>query len=757
MIGNNEQLNSVTLILLISLLSISAAHAAEDDFMLDDEDGFMLDDEAEEPAEEKNFSSYIELGGLYSSSDSQKFGEYTGLNKQHGFVIGNFNIQQRDAYDSDSAAYWRITGTDLGLDSRFIGAEYGQQGSYKLFFEYDQLPHNQLVGARTPFDGVGTDYLHLPDTWVRGATTTGMTLLNDSLKNIDIGTERRKYNGGFILDLSRQWNVKLVLQHEDKEGLQATGGVMGVSGFNPLSIVAPKPIDQESNDVDVQVAFNGEKGQVQLGYHLSLFDNHIDSFSWQNPYELRLPSPSGYLDNVGGLATDPDNQAHKFSLSAAYRLAPKTRINGSFSYGLMLQDNPYIAYTVNPLLSVDSPVPRESAGAKVETLHANLVFTTKPLKSVDIRSSYTYDQRDNDTPINDYAVLRNDSENQITQLNSQTIRTQLPYGRKQHRFKIDSGYRFLARNKLSIGYAYERNDRDYAEVELTDEHNAHIKLASSFMNMLNGWVKYEYIARTGSEYQGDALYLQSHSAQYLATVPEAVRFENDPLIRKFNLADVKRNKVSFALNWLPLEPLSVGFNGHYSQDDYEQSELGLINAENFSGTVDLNYAINEGLSLYSFYSYEYFQNQQEGYTRFSNVGLLFSRDPEQFWQVDTLDKINTVGVGVDWSVIKGAFDLQLDYTYSDALTETNTRQGSNLNGDPLADLKTTLHSLNLRANYRILENMRLQLSYRYEFFITDDFALDNISPDSIDEVLGLGNFSPDYNAHVVGLSAFYEF
>lgn len=748
----------VVLLLLISLLSISVVYAEEEDsFMLDDDDGFMLDGEAEEPAEPEYFSSYIELGGLYNSSNSQQFGEYSGLNREGGYVIGNFDIQHRDAYDSDSARFWRLKGTNLGLDSRFVGAEYGQQGLFKLFFEYDQLPHNRLVGARTPFEGVGTDYLQLPDPWVRGASTTGMTLLNENLKSVDIGTERRKYTTGFQFDFTRQWNVKLAFQHEDKEGLEDTGAVMGVSGFNPLSIVAPKPIDQETNDIDVQLAFNGEQGQIQLGYQFSLFDNHIDSFSWDNPYQLRLPGETGYLDTVGGLSTAPDNQAHKISLNAAYRLAAKTRFNGSFSYGLMLQDNPYLGYTINPLLTVDSPVPRPDANAKAETLHANLVFTTVPVKNVDIRSSYTYDQRSNNSPMEFYDVLRNDSENQITQLSSQTIRKDLTYGRKQHRFKIDSGYRFLAKNKVTIGYAYERNDRDYAEVDHTDEHNAHIKLATRLFNNLNGWLKYEYIVRNASEYQGNSLYLQSHTPEYLATVPEPVRFENDPLIRQYNLADKKSNQISFSLSWLPVEPVSVGLNGHYKQDDYDQSELGLTYADTFSSTVDLSYAINETLGLYGFYTYEYFQNQQEGYTRFSNVGILISRDPEQFWQVNTQDKINTVGVGVDWSLIKDKVDLQLDYTYSDALTETNTEQGSNLNGDPLPDLKTKLHSLNLRANYRLLENMRLQLSYRYEFFLTDDYALDNISPDSIDEVLSLGNSSPDYNAHVVGVSAFYEF
>lgn len=750
-------ISSIASLLLLALLSIAVARAAEEEsFMLAGEDSFSLEGESVE-GEKKTFNSYIEFGGLYNNSDSQKLGEYSGLNRAGGYVIGNFDIQQRDAYDSDSASFWRLKGTDLGLDSRFISAEYGQQGTYRLFLAYDQLPHHQLDGAKTPFAGVGTDYLNLPENWVPGVTTSTMTWLNDSLKSVEIGTERRKYKGGFILDLARQWRVKLVIQHEDKDGLEATGAVMGVSGFNPLSIVAPKPIEQETNDVDMQLAFNGEKLQTQLAYHLSLFDNHINAFSWENPYQLSLPSVTGYLDNIGSLSTAPDNQAHKISLSAAYRLAAKTRLNGSFAYGLMLQDNPYLAYTVNPLLAVDNPLPRQAADAKSETLHAKLVLTTVPIKNVNIRSSYVYDQRANNTPMEDYAVLRNDSENQNTRLNSPTIRTNLPYGRKQHRFKIDTGYRFLAKNKLTVGYAYERNNRDYAEVEQTDEHKTHIKLASRFLNTLNGWVKYEYIRRAAAEYQGDALFLESHTEQYLASVPASVRFENDPLIRQYNLADVRRNKVSVALNWLPLAPLSIALNGHYNQDDYSQSELGLVYANNFSGTVDFNYVINVELSLYSFYAYEYFQNQQDGYTRFSNAELFLPRDPAQFWQVDTFDKIHTLGLGIDWIVINDTFDFQLDYTYSDALTKTDVGQGNVQSGDSIADLKTKLHSVNLRANYHILENVRLQLSYRYELFKTDDFALDNISPDSMDEVLSLGNNSPDYNAHVVGLSAFYDF
>ena len=735
---------------LLTLMTV--VKAEEEEF-----DDFMLDDESEVLENKQDYKSTIKIGGLYSSSDSAKFGEYSGVDTRQGYVLGGFDIQHRDAFDDNSSNYWQIKAKDLGLDSRFIRADYGEQGKYALFFEYDQLPHNRLVSAKTPFRNIGSQSLLLADDWVAGSKTTQMPNLADDLKNIDIATERKKYSGGFSLDLTQQWNFTVDIQHEDKEGLQDTGAVMGISGFNPLSVIAPKPIDQETNNFDIKLAYNGDKAQIQLRYFVSLFDNHYNSFSWQNPYKLRFRPESDFLDNVGGLSVAPDNQAHKISLSTAYRLGSATRLSGSFSYGLMNQDSPFMGYTVNPLLSVDSPVPRGDADAEVETLHANLVFTTVPFKHADIRSSYVYDQRDNNTPSDVYAVLRNDSEDQITQLRSKTLRSNLAYGRKQHQFKLDAGYRFLARNKLSIGYGFERNERDYSLVEYTDEHNAHIKLLTNIASNVNSWLKYEYIVREGSGYSGDDLFLATHTESFLNTLPESLRFENDPLIRHYNISDRIRNKLSFSATWLAFDDVNVGFNGRYNDDDYNETQFGLTHSDNFNGTLDINYSLNKGLNLYSFYSYEYFKNEQNGYNHFSNAQVLSTRDSNKLWRVDTIDNIHTVGFGMDWDIIEDTLDFQFDYNFSYAVTQTDAEQDRLLNINSLPDLETTLHSLNLRANYQLIKNTQLQFAYRYEFFEVNDFALDNISPNSINEVLSLGNSSPDYSAHIFAVSVIYQF
>ena len=55
--------------------------------------------QAQEPAGSlKAPPNFVELGVLNVSTDSAKFGEYTGLNKSGAYGIGNFDLRGGDAY-----------------------------------------------------------------------------------------------------------------------------------------------------------------------------------------------------------------------------------------------------------------------------------------------------------------------------------------------------------------------------------------------------------------------------------------------------------------------------------------------------------------------------------------------------------------------------------------------------------------------------------------------------------------------------------
>ncbi|MEE8234138.1 MAG: MtrB/PioB family outer membrane beta-barrel protein, partial [Gammaproteobacteria bacterium] len=83
----------------------------------------------------KNYDSELEVGIIYVSEDSFKSGEYTGLEEDgfHGNI--NFSIISPSAYDSDDEKkiFYEVTGTNLGLSSRSIFAEYGELGKYAVY------------------------------------------------------------------------------------------------------------------------------------------------------------------------------------------------------------------------------------------------------------------------------------------------------------------------------------------------------------------------------------------------------------------------------------------------------------------------------------------------------------------------------------------------------------------------------------------------------------------------------------------------
>ena len=75
----------------------------------------------------------VEVGAGYVSQDSFKFGQYNGLFNKGVYGILNLDWSGGAPYDSDSAARWRVYGTNLGLTDRTIYGEYANQGTFKIW------------------------------------------------------------------------------------------------------------------------------------------------------------------------------------------------------------------------------------------------------------------------------------------------------------------------------------------------------------------------------------------------------------------------------------------------------------------------------------------------------------------------------------------------------------------------------------------------------------------------------------------------
>ena len=110
-------------------------------------------------------SQSVEAGVVGVTKGSNKAGEYDGLEKKGLRVNGGLDLRGGGSYDSGDATRWRIQGTDLGLETRSLQTEYGEQGKFRFNLGYDELMHEGSDSYMTPLLGAGSTHLTLPSNW----------------------------------------------------------------------------------------------------------------------------------------------------------------------------------------------------------------------------------------------------------------------------------------------------------------------------------------------------------------------------------------------------------------------------------------------------------------------------------------------------------------------------------------------------------------------------------------------------------------
>jgi MtrB/PioB family decaheme-associated outer membrane protein len=756
------------------------------------------------------YTSTIELGAVYTSEDSLKFGEYNGLEDEGIHAIGNIDIRKHSVIGDGVSDYWELSGTNLGVDARTIYGEYSHDGSYgnfgndsgySIFFTYDQIPHNQFTGL-TPFDGAGTNTQTLPANWVGGGNTAALTNLIPDLKSITVETERQRYGGGISWDINDNWKLKGSYRHEIKEGSDPIGAIFGSSGGNPRSSVISRGIDYDVDEFAASVTYNSGSYQHILSYTLSLFDNNNTALRFDNPFNNPQWAAGSNFSNgaVGQMGYEPDNEAFTINYQTGFNFNPTTRFTANITYGEMTQDDAFLPYSsVQPTVV---PLPRDNLDGEIDTLRANVNLFTRYGRNLDLRARYTYDDRDNNTPRDVYLRIPGDSTAQAA-IDSSNARVNWPYSMTTHTLDLDGSYRFTPTTKLSVGYTYENKERDFSEVDTTEEHTFNVKLSSAPLDTVSGWLKYAYSTRDGGDNDLDAEFadlvaaataalgapdpaagnfekywnnhpiLTGHSVEH---IEEAIMdflaaptnnnlgelFENDPLMRKYYQADRDRNQLSGTINFYPNDVLSWTLTGKYNMDDYVNTQDGLQESNNSSLTLDTSYTPGTNLTTYAYFTYEYFDYQQTGFYHPGFAGALtpwsnrIAQIGNNWWHMDTRDDVYTVGGGLDWEMIEDKFNLKIDYMYSYAITETDVGAEA-LAFLPYPDITTRIASLTLIGDYKAKENLTLRFKYGFEHFNTTDFGLDSVGVKTLSNVILLGNIAPKYNEHIVGVSLIYGF
>jgi len=754
-------------------------------------------------------TSLIEVGALYVTQTSWKFGEYNGLDNRGGYVIGN--IFAYGGGGADSTFRWSIVGTNLGLDTRSILGEVGDQGRYRLWAGYDQIPRRYPDTYTTIFQGSGSTSLTLPGNYPAASTRLAVTntvpgilsnwnniqtpnatattegggpgyVIPGDMQKVEVGTERKRTTLGFSAPLGWGWDFKITGKHEDKDGTKLTG--VNIGRFSGVSAILPEPIDSSTDQVEATLGWIGEKGFFSIGYYGSFYRNNINLWTVENP-----GANNAVMNNVARLQGAPDNQMNQLNIAGRYNFTPSTKLTIAGSYARLTQNEQFI----------DSPagstwvIPVSSADAKVINTYFQAKLSSRWSKELNTNATYKYEDRDNKTPVNTFLTTGGDSPGTSTQFSNE------PINRNLQQFNLDGEYSFGRGKALRVEYEYQQIKRtsDSEEspfrADKTSENTGKIEWRQSITDELSGRISYSYSQRRVDNYEQGDSQPTNPPPPLPAADPALTGFE------QFFLANRNRQKIRSLLNWDANERISLQAGFDWNMDRFDTT-YGLQKADGYAINLTATAVVNEALSFNGFYTYEDFNTQQNSlaiargltsttlvphvsgqpcapYTNVSNtLPVDYATDPCRQWSETQVDKVSTLGLGFRWTGLMGGKLLLVgDFIYANARTPISVSGGTYYNnGVPnsptgnvwiaaqnLPDIKNEMTDLRIAGVYTLDKASAVKLAYRWGWMKTSDWQYDAYinSPQGVTAVqnfMGPGITGANYNVSVIGLSYIYH-
>ncbi|MGL5667562.1 MAG: MtrB/PioB family decaheme-associated outer membrane protein [Shewanella sp.] len=591
----------------------------------------------------------------------------------------------------DSDAGWRGS---VGGDVSY------RQGEYHAAMQADELGSDNgylhLEAAKNNLGGVQLDYSLLTRYDATAQTqlwhNNGLLLPDSHTRSLELELQREKVGIGLEGELDALFNgLKgyIKYDHEDKTGNRRSS-LLANSG--PINFALP--VDATTQNINAGISIDQHQWQSELAYNGSYYRNHIN--------HLSLP----YADNV--YAATPDNDAHQVSLTGQYLLGNSV-INGRLATGRMIQDDNLIQVSGNPLQSWDG---------EVETLDARIGFSSMLSPRWRLNGQLDYNDRDNKSSTWDFAQFEVDNV-------SGAFKQNVAMDIQRTNFKLQSSYRFNSDYRLLGGFDYKAVERNYTEREETEDSALWAKLNIRAIPKTVVDLKASYETRDGSTY--DSL--------------EATSIEENPLLRKFYLADRNRNGLELRVNHSPLQWLTVDFDAHYNNDDYDSPLIGLTGVKDYGYNVQLSAQLSNRLNVFASAGQQWIESDMAGSQAYSS--------PDWYTNVD--DEFIDLNIGFTYDgLLDDRLSIGGNYQFansaSDTLITTTTDQ-------PYGDYYSYSHNLELYGRYALNERMGLKLSYQYERYYDTDYA--EVSPYTVPGLVTLGELNHNYNAHLLMLTFSY--
>jgi MtrB/PioB family decaheme-associated outer membrane protein len=468
-------------------------------------------------SQEKSLEGTIGATGKVSDVNGSraKYHEYS--DDKPGGVFGDVEAN----YDSPSHSM-RLKVTDPGYDTQHYRLEGNVYDKFKYWFDYNEIIHNITSGARSFYNGVGTDTLS-------GRAGTDFTTWPS---RFDYFTKRKKFDTGLDLKLARPFFFDVSYNHENKYGIRPAGTQLGSTAGNFFAEI-PEPVDYRTDNINLEGGYAKNPFFFSLGYIYSNFHNENADINFTN--ELGLPPTSG--GRFFSLAAD--SKMHKFTFQGNVKLP----MNSKFS--LKLGDTRTRSETVS-FTTFDG---------KVNTKDYQATFTTNPLRFLEAKLFYKYYDRDN----------RSTSQT-VTDLFDGGLIATNPLSYTTYSYGGDLGFRLPAELHLNTGYKRIDTHRKFVdEIDPADINPADVlpyNRDNTYFADLK-WTGLDFMsAKIGYERLSRGAHFRTNESRILP-------------FRMYSYSAQDRDTLKAVVDLFPTDSLNMNLEYNYKKTNYNDTLFGV--------------------------------------------------------------------------------------------------------------------------------------------------------------------------------------
>ena len=626
--------------------------------------GALADDEVDELIEPE---STISVGVGNWSGDRKQTGVYDGMQEGKTYGLIDAEIVKRD---NETGTWYKLQASGLGLDNREISAEYLRQGNLGIKLDYDRISRDDPKTILTRLQGGGT---------------TVQTTNAGASYDPKLGTVREQTGLSIYKSLLPGLDFNLSFKNEEKTGQRQWSKGSAID-------FTIEPIDANTRQLEASLSYATKEFQIQGGYYGSWYDNQ---------YKQIIVDGSNYM------SVPLDNQAHQLFLNGGYNFTKSTRATFKLEYSRASQNDSLLP-TPGNAANATLPGAPDKLDAKVVTTLAQFGLTSRPIKDLTLNANLRYHDMKDKTPVATFST--NGTSPDYTAFSYRTLT-----GKLEGTYRLDENY------SLSAGLEDKRQDRGMpvrvsgATKQFVvpmrkevDELTSRVELRRSLSDTLNGSIAYLNARRTG---KGD-MWANVSAGGGLTDYRNSI----NPL----HIADRKRDKLRLAIDWAPIDALSLQLNAEESRDRYENSAarpFGLNKGTARLYGVDAAYTVSEKLKLSAWYSYDQSKADQLAYRNDSSTTKDYDLEETGHsfglgLRAEATSRLN-LGADLEWFNSRSKYRQTL--TNPPAPPLANFTYG-------VPDIQNTHLRLGLFSLYALDRHADLRLDFIHERWKTDDWS-----------------------------------